>query len=58
MATHRTRANTGYYRRRGNHSDHDHHDSHSTLLRWLIIFGSALFLTLLVAAPAARLSGF
>jgi hypothetical protein len=58
MATHKTRPNTGYYRRRRNVSDHNHHDSHSELLRWLIIFGCALILTLLVAAPAAKLSGF
>lgn len=58
MTSHRTRANTGYYRRRRHASDHDQHDHHSELLRWLIVFASALLLTLLVATPAARLSGF
>ncbi len=56
MATRNLRANTGYYRRRRINCTHDNHESHSEILRWFIILGSALVLTLLVAAPAAAVN--
>jgi len=51
MATRKLRANTGYYRRRRINCVQDKHVPHTTLFRCLIA-GSALVLTLMLAAPA------
>jgi hypothetical protein len=56
MATHKTRANTGYYRRRKHSRTHEHRETHVELLRWLAIFAAAIILTLLVMSPAAAVN--